>query len=222
MYVFAGIWEPTSSQDSQVTQQTYFHVSGWFELCDLTEGQGPINISEATTSLDCSVPLQPLFRTKLTCGVQFQTGRLVWSVTALPEDQVLTIKMFKAARCGNLENLRIILDRSQCAVRPVSFVFSTPLTGGKGQRQSSQYKFSTVSIVTEEGIDVNTEYTPLVPDSNHLIKNPLSPSPFCVSGYSPINQPPCLLLHIAVQNKDLKMVLYLLEKGADVSPLLTS
>ena len=61
MFIFEGIWEPTSSQDSQVTEQTCLHVPGWFELCDLTEGQGPINISEATTSLDCSVQMQPSF-----------------------------------------------------------------------------------------------------------------------------------------------------------------
>lgn len=89
-------------------------------------------------------------RVRLSHGVQFQTGRLVWSLTALPQDQVLTIKMFSAAREGRLEDLKRILDYSQCLEGPIPVVLVTP--PAVSEHRISQYKFSTLSIVTEKGI----------------------------------------------------------------------
>ena len=157
------------------------------------------------------------FSIRLSHGIQFQTGRLVWSLTALPRNQVLTIKMFSAARDGQLKDLRNIIDSAQWADRPMPHIFVTSPTSD--QFQSSQYRFSTISIMTEDGIDVNTEYRPPTSDESCLYQNPssaLSPSPAA----SVPHPSPYLLLHIAVVNGDLDMVLYLLENGADVSPCL--
>ena len=141
-----------------------------FELCDLTEGQGLFQIQptpvvptpstdhdDSLPTLQCEGDPEPAvegpdssrYSTRLCRGVQFQTGRLVWGLSALPQDQVLTIKMFSAARESRLEDLQAILEHSQCSDQPIPFVFVTPppVSG----RRVSQYKFSTVSIVTETG-----------------------------------------------------------------------
>ena len=69
------------------------------------------------------------------------------------------------------------------------------------------------------GIDVNSEYSPPNSDdssSYHRLSSVLFPSAVSTG---PLPHPsPYLLLHIAVVNKDLDMVLYLLDKGAEVRP----
>ena len=261
-----------------LTRQSYIDDQGWFDLCDLTEGQGPFSLlptpmkdsrsdsglptvqepvdsndSAADSAADSvadsaavlsTLSLEPVqsedgteiphdaastaesgFRTRLRHGVQFQTSRLVWSLTALPRDQVLTIRMFRAARDGCLPDLRSILDTSQCAVCPAPFVFVTPPTSSTHPQQHpriSQYGFSTMSIVTDDGVDVNAEYQPpSLDDSSHLHQrySATLPPHFSPSSSSSPHPSPRLLLHIAVVNNDLDMVLYLLEKGADVSSI---
>jgi ankyrin repeat protein len=204
-------------------------LSCHYELCDLTKGQGLFRVLPSTPT----VPVHESACTNLTTttgqgsdnisgvrlsrGVQFQTGRLVWSLTALPGDQVLTIKMFSAAREGRLQDLCHFLDNAQCSDGPIPLVFVTPPPAASEHR-ISQYKFSTLSIVTEKGIDVNSEYHPPNSDdssSYHPLSSVLSPSAVSTG---PLPHPsPYLLLHIAVVNKDLDMVLYLLDKGAEVN-----
>ena len=137
-------------------------LSCHYELCDLTKGQGLFRVSSTPT-----VPVHESACTNLTTttgqgsdnisgvrlsrGVQFQTGRLVWSLTALPGDQVLTIKMFSAAREGRLQDLCHFLDNAQCSDGLIPLVFVTPPPAASEHR-ISQYKFSTLSIVTEKGI----------------------------------------------------------------------
>ena len=229
---------------SLLTRQLRIDNQGWFDLCDLTEGQSVFKILPMPMSATSPPTAHPTFqmrvdqfedtrpastvehdqsedgttessqfgfRTRLSHGIQFQTGRLVWSLTALPLDQVLTIKMFSAARERRLSDLRTILESSQCINRPTPFVFVTP---------PPQYDFSTLSIMTEDGIDVNTEYRPPTSDDVHLSQRPSSTlSPSSLSPVAPLpHLSPYLLLHIAVVNNDLDMVLYLLDKGADVRP----
>ena len=238
---------------SAVRSPTQTDQQGFFDLCDLTEGQGLFKILpnplpgasqltelpifqmrvnrfdddvvestlESVQSEDgtkqATDHIRSVFSIRLSHGIQFQTGRLVWSLTALPQDQVLTIKMFCAARDGQLKDLQEIIDSAQCADRPTPHVIVTSPTSD--QWQTFQYRFSTISIVTEDGIDVNAEYRPPTSDESCLYQHPssaLSPSPA-----ASISHPsPYLLLHIAVVSGDLEMVLYLLEKGADVSPFL--
>ena len=224
---------PPEAATSPTTPTHGETVSGWFELCDLTDGQSPFKILP-TPLAEFAPPLEPVqsedrtgqsgnpndhgqswFSMRLSHGVQFQTGCLVWSLTALPQDQVLTIKIFRAAQDGRLHDMRNILDSSEAAVCPVPFIFVTPPTSMSPQRRVSQYNFSTLSIVTDEGIDINTEYRPPTSDDSfHHHSTTFSPSP--TAAPSP-NPSPYLLLHIAVVNRDLDMVLYLLDKGADVS-----
>lgn len=153
------------------------HDSEWFDIIDLTEGQSVFKILPTYPSTEHPptfqmrvdqfhdgklVPVQSVdetepatndsnqsgFSTKLTHGIQFQTGRLVWSLTALPEDQVLTIKMFCAAREGQLDKLHNIIESSQLVDHKSPLVLVSPPVIG---HRISQFKFSTLSIVTEEG-----------------------------------------------------------------------
>ena len=157
----------------------------------------------------------------LTHGIRFVTGQLEWSITALPLETLLTLKMFAAARKGNMEELRSILDSNKCSEVSVPYVFVT-LTDSAMLR--SRYS---VSMVTEQGLDVNVEYQPpsyaedyffnqlsIRRRSSAPLSHPLSPlSP---SSPSSPRTPASLLLHIAIDNGDLEMTKYLLEKGADV------
>ena len=136
-------------------------TDGLFELCDLTKGQGLFRVLPTTPTVHESAGTNLTTTTgqgsddisgvRLSRGVQFQTGRLVWSLTALPGDQVLTIKMFSAAREGHLQDLCHIIDNAQCSDGPIPLVFVTPPPAASEHR-ISQYKFSTLSIVTEKGI----------------------------------------------------------------------
>ena len=180
---------PTGGDTSvKVKRQSALTDQGWFDLCDLTEGQSVFRLLSVPTTADHStehpptfqmrvehfdddmavVPVQSMdgtdqitdegggsgrsgFSTTLSHGVQFQTGRLVWRLTALPQDQVLTIKMFHAAREGRLEDLRGIVESSRGRRAPHVMVSSPASTAGQ-PRRLSQFKFSTLSIVTEEGM----------------------------------------------------------------------
>ena len=238
----------SETSPNKVSEHSSSDGQGWLELSDLTEGQSvfkilPTPISSpptgqptfqmrvdqyddtGTTPQLTPIPSEdgavqsarPGFGTSLSHGIQFQTGRLVWSLTALPQDQVLTAKMFRAAHEGRLADLRGIIDSSLCIDSPTPFVFVT-----SPSEQLSQYNFSTLSIMTEGGIDVNTEYRP--PTSNGTCLSQRSST--VLSPTSPSSAPPLphlspyLLLHIAVVSRDLDMVLYLLEKGAAVRQLL--
>lgn len=237
VYVYASTWVGrfslffllvyfSGAPDGPSTSTYSTSVPGWFELCDLTDGQSPFKILP-THLVESAPPLEPDgtgqsgnpkesgLSMRLSHGVQFQTGCLVWSLTALPPDQVLTIKMFRAAQAGRLEELCNILDSSESAVCPVPFIFVTPPPSVSPQRRVSQYNFSTLSIVTDEGIDINTEYRPPTSDDSYQ-HHSTALSPSSTVAPSP-NPSPYLLLHIAVVNRDLDMVLYLLDKGADVS-----
>lgn len=184
----AGVLDVTSSPStathgaSVLRRLSQISDQGWFDLCDLTEGQSPFKILP-TTLADSAPPLEPIpsedgmgqsgdprqpgFSMRLSHGVQFQTGCLVWSLTALPQDQVLTIKMFRAAQNGRLDDLHNILDSSETTVCPTPFIFVTPPSSVSPQRRISQYNFSTLSIVTDEGININTEYRPPNSDDSY-------------------------------------------------------
>ena len=259
---------------SRLSRQACVEDQGWFELCDLTEGKGPLQILQVSTptetlraglptiqidadpledastlaseppqtglslSDDGTVPSrddmstdnhQSPFHSKLTHGIQFQTGRLVWSLMALPRAQVLTLKMFRAAQDGNLDDLRRIIDSSQCADHTQPYVFVTPSSSGPAPRRTS-YRYSTVSIVSDSGIDVNTEYQPPLFSDDIQLSQPAgrrrlsavpSHSPTHSSPLSPSSPSlgPRILLHIAIQINHLAMVQYLLERGANVSSL---
>jgi len=162
---------------------------------------------------------------RLTHGLRFVAGQLEWSITALPLETLLTLRMFAAARKGNLEELRSILDSNMCSEVSVPYVFVT-----QADSAMSRSRYS-VSMVTEQGLDVNVEYQPPTYSEDYFFNqlsmrrrssaplshplSPLSPS----SSSSPHHPPARLLLHIAIYNGDLEMSKYLLEKGADVCHL---
>ena len=181
---------------------------------------------EDTSCLDLESP----FCTPLSHGVSFIAGQLEFSLIALPLSQVLTLRMFAAARRGDIEELKSIIDSSVAAGVTSPHVVVTPTLNVDVNR------YSTVSVVSEEGLDVNVEYeAPSYGDDSVFSYShglgrrrssgsavrlvvPVSPSS---PGLTAHNLPQVhvmhkLLLHIAIQNRDVKMVKFLLEKRADV------
>ena len=141
---------------------------------------------------------------------------------ALLLEKMLTLKMFATATKEDLDELQSILDSSKCTDVTVPCVFVTPIDSA-----AVFSHHSSVSMVTEQGLDVNVEYQPpsyaedyffnqisIRRRSSAPVSHPLSPS----SPSSPSTpQPPArFMLHIAIENGDLEMSKYLLEKGADV------
>lgn len=175
--------------------------------------------------------LQSPFCTPLRHGVSFVAGQLEFSLSALPLSQVLTLQMFAATRKGDIEQLNSILDASVAAGVTSPHVIVTPTLNKEVNR------YSTVSVITEEGLDVNVEYeAPSYSDDSVFSYShglgrrrssgsavrlivPVSPSS---PGLTANNLPQVcvthkLVLHIAIHKRDVKMVKFLLEKGADVS-----
>ena len=115
-------------------------------------------------------------------GVMFATGRVVWSIKALPHWNVLALRMFDAARSGSLAELKDILASSkghQVGLTTPHVVVTTPSTTPRNSNTSYNFtrmhsgsarlsrnysyrddaqRLSVVSMTTESGLDVNMEY----------------------------------------------------------------
>ena len=166
----------------------------------------------------------------LSHGVRFQTGCVEWSLTALPRERVLTLKMFAAAQRGDLAELRAVLNFGSRANLTIPYVFvSTDDTSLQCPPEPTRFRYCSVSVPSEQEVDINVEYqAPSYGDDSYYnqvfsqrrasahVPHPLSPlSPLSPTPSDP--HPPRLLLHIAVCNGDVEMVRFLMEKGADVS-----
>ena len=228
---------PTNSQESRrgskLTRQGGMEEceEGCFVLEDLTKGEGHFRVLEkpnqppvadhhSTNSSSEATP--PTHVLRLMEGVKFVTGRIEWIVTALPQELLLTHRMFAAARARDLERLRSILDRSELLASP--HIVVTPTDSDA----TPHPLYSTISVAIEGGFDVNAEFQPpsFAEDSlfNQLImrrrSSGLQPRPHSL--HSPLTlstfslSSPRLLLHIAVEQNHHPMVKYLLEKGANV------
>lgn len=239
--VVGGQADKTGSTDSQesrrgskLTRQGGMEEcrEGCFVLEDLTRGEGhfrvldkpnpPPSVADLHPTDSSSEAPPPTHVLRLTEGVKFVTGRIEWSVTALPQELLLTHRMFGAARDGNLEKLRSILDRSELVASP--HIVVTPTDSDAIPHPL----YSTISVVGEGGLDVNAEFQPpsFTEDSlfNQLIMRRCSSglrshphslhSPLTLSSFSLSS--PRLLLHIAIEQNHQPMVKYLLEKGANV------
>ncbi len=143
--------------------------------------------------------------------MKFVAGKLEFALTALPIELLYTLRLFAAAREGNLSELAEIIETSKSAAC-----------------------LSNISVQSNLGVDVNVHYTPpsyfddafFGPNSNrrkssiHVMRHlagmsPLSPT---FSGFTYCDSHR-LLLHIAIDQENLEMVSYLLSENADVRML---
>ena len=149
----------------------------------------------------------------ITNGVSFVAGRLEFSLTALPLEQLLKIQMFSAVRSGNLPKLKTIIN---------SVVLHHDI---ETTSEHNQYSTLSEATPTQGDVDINSEYSsPSYSDESYFdhfyrcqrsLTHPSVTHPPHSS--CAISQPQKLLLHIAIGNKDIEMITFLLEKGADVN-----
>ena len=232
--------------------------AGHFVIRDLTEGKGLFHVrccsdrmssqitmkvrEDTPPSTSCRLTSQgsdgmstPLlsgrFVTIASAGVRFVAGKLGFSLTALPPEQLSTLRMFDAVKQGNLEELRSILESGKCAERVIPYVSVSCVDenvnlDSRGSDSPKAKRLSLVSVATHQGVDVNVEYQAPVYDDEHFFgagSNQRS-SVRGVSLASPVSGPSChqgsrehrLLLHVAIEKNNLEMIGYLLSERADV------
>lgn len=160
-------------------------------------------------------------------GIKFTAGLLEFTLTALPLNQLLLVRAFRAARNGELNQLKSIFEFSVTAGATLPPIVVTPA------KHADRREHSTLSIMSEQGLDVNSKYQPPKYDDEPIfsygrLSRQRSSIPIQVPGVpdsplSPVSQKEetkvshHLLLHIAIEKKDVEMVKFLLGKGADVS-----
>lgn len=186
---------------------------GYFLLRDLTNGSGVFYISRngagiqystihEETSSDGQPSTDVVVRESdipLICGVSFVAGHLEFCLAALPMEQLFTVRMFSAARSGNLSKLKTITEFAEVAQGDLDFnvEYSSPYYADDSDFDRLHRFRRTSTQVTQLSIPSSPIYTADVSTAE--------------------SQPQRLLLHIAIVNKDTEMVKFLLEKGADVS-----
>jgi len=171
-------------------------------------------------------------------GLRFVAGRLEFSFTAMPPELVLLLRMFDAAKLGNMEELKLLVEAGKSTKVTLPY-FNPAQYVEEGMYQvGGARRLSVVSVVTTQGVDINTEYhAPSYDDEGVFTLQaftrrkssawrrggdgggaslPMSPSsPVDVNGWSPSEAR--LLLHVAIQRNHVEMVKFLLDQGADVS-----
>ncbi len=163
---------------------------------------------------------------RISHGVTFTAGQLEFTITALPLNQLRLIRAFTAARKGDLSLLKLIFDESVSGGIMSPHIMVTPTI------DTDHHSYSTIAVMTEEGLNVNIEYQLPVYDDESIFSyssgrrrtselvqrlavpvSPMSPMPQIKQE----RQPHRLLLHVAIEKRDVAMVRFLLEKDADVS-----
>lgn len=179
-------------------------------------------------------------------GLKFVAGKLEFSFTALPTELLYTLRMFAAAKRGDLDELKNIVELSKASDLTVPYV-SVSQTDNTAT-SSAGNRYSTISVASNQGADVNAEYQrPSYSDdaflsgpsfsrrrsSVHAVRNVtlLSPLSLAVGGGGGAGSAGSgsvpggvvsaeehkLLLHIAIEKNHLDMVVYLISQNADVS-----
>ena len=165
-------------------------------------------------------------------GIRFVAGKLEFSLTAPPTELLYTLCMFDAAKRGDLNELKYIIETSK------SVDLVTPYVTISQPDTSNTNRLSTISVNSNRGVDINMEYQkPYYPDDPIIganfsrrrssVRNVTLLSPLCspglggmtVGGGACVNtfqEDHKLLLHIAIEKNLLEMVTYLLTQNADV------
>jgi len=137
------------------------------------------------------------FPLQLAHGQEFVTGRITWKVIALPSDIVFNLKLFSAARSGQLNLLK------QC----IKSVEEASKRHHSSEEQHGRYSIveylqgadsnERLQHVLTEGVDIN-----IVDEGD------------CHSNVIPTAK---MLLHVAIEIDHKEMIQFLLDRGADVS-----
>lgn len=181
--------------------------SGCFVLESLTDN-GVLRLCGETYSESAIFPLS------LTYGLRFMTGQIVWQLSALPQEVENLANAFYLARNGKLSELKDLIESYNPPLLPTLTVVEE-----EDSRKSSKLSFHQ----TQKGFDVNAIYSPpSYKDEENTFtlsetKRPVRQSMAPITPYPGFKHTPQLLLHIAINNADMKMINYLLDKGADVS-----
>ena len=115
---------------------------------------------QSDSRVQCKTDQSSPFCTTLTHGVRFVTGNVEWSVTALPVERVLTLKMFASARSGNLDGLRNILETSTCSNLTVPYVIVSPAESDTSHLYLPGYRYA---YLTCTSLDIGTLISPVPP-----------------------------------------------------------
>ena len=186
--------------------------SGCFVIENLTDN-GALCLCSETYSESAVFPLS------LTCGVRFMTGQIVWQLSALPKEVDNLANAFYLARNGKLTELKDLIE-SLC---PPLLPTLTVVEEEGDPRKSSKLSFHQTGFDGQKGFDVNAVYNPpSYKDEENAFalsetRRPMRQSVAPTTPRPAIKHTPQLLLHIAINNADMKMINYLLDKGADVS-----
>lgn len=223
----------TDSADDTISTDNAPPVDNAESTDDATSSDNADNATPTATSNEATAQLAPFVAQQ---GIRFVAGRLEFSLTALPLELLYTLRMFAATNRGDLSELKEIVESSVNSDLVVPYVIvSQP-------EISSTNRFSTISVTSNQGVDVNAQYQPPAfsddvffsqnfnrrRSSLHMaartatLLSPASPvsmgvgqSGVGVCGYSPDEHK--LLLHIAIEKGYLDIVMYLLSQNADVS-----
>ena len=172
----------------------------------------------------------------LLTGRTFVTGLVEWTITALPPDTVLLLKMFAAVHRDSLEQLKSIVEGNRTRQTLVPHVAITSDSREVEGRGEEGYRHSMILAPMEQGVDVNGELClpslssllgeePKGAELTQTLSSEAFKSEVAASGAQSIQASRKLpaqshskfLLHAAIDNGNLEMVQYLLEQGADVS-----
>lgn len=207
-------------------------VNGYFILSNMALGEGTLSVlpevpssiailerSESSDSEDISIlgasqfdaALNTMQDLPINHGTKFTAGQLEFTLSALPLNQLLLIRAFRAARNGDLCQLKSIFDYSVTVGTTLPHVVITPAT------DSDHNRYSTVSVISEQGLDVNSEYQSPKYDDEPWHGLNRRHSSMSIQQSKRKKAPHRLLLHVAIETKKVGMVKFFLGKGADVS-----
>ena len=233
-------WEEEEEKEEEEAR-TVRQRGGHFVLQDMTEGGGSLYLESSRTlettleedQSDESSAIQTastlptpggVFPLALTHGVRFVTGRIIWQLSALPPDLGAVAKAFYLAKNRKLAELMALVDSFDPPMMKLPLLAVTQEDedgeGGDGRKLF----FTPAALGRREGFDINAAYVPPShKEEEHLFAS-FSPRrsvvrPSSLIPFSPrpsMDHTPQLLLHVAIDNGDLNMIKYLLEKGANV------
>ena len=127
-------------------------------------------------------------------GVKFVAGKIEFSFTALPNELLYTLRMFAAARRGDLEELTNIIEASKSTEFVVHYVTVSPADN------TNTNWFSTISVSSNQGMYSETCVNGHLYSETTCIKRPLCDVPKVSAQYilTCIQRPPLYKGHYEV------------------------